>query len=279
MNKKIKKFAVLGHPIKHSLSPQIHSLFANEFSIDLEYKKIDIDQEDFFDSIASLKNEGFYGLNITMPLKYLAFQICNEVTERSSLCKSVNTITFSDKKIIGDSTDGRGLINDLNKKSISIDGKNILLVGAGGAASGVIYDLIQGKPKQIFLTNRTINKASKMQEYWKLFADKNQVILKVIDLNLQKRINFDLVINATSASLSSEDSPISNSIYNCLTNLSVCYDMMYGSKTPFMKEAYKKTDLVYDGIGMLVEQAAVSFNIWHHLNPITKNIEEDLKSL
>ena len=99
MNKKIKKFAVLGHPIKHSLSPQIHSLFANEFSIDLEYKKIDIDQEDFFDSIASLKSEGFYGLNITMPLKYLAFQICDEVTERSSLCKSVNTITFSDKKI------------------------------------------------------------------------------------------------------------------------------------------------------------------------------------
>ena len=112
MKKQIKKFAVLGHPISHSLSPQIHLLFAKEFLITLEYKKFDINPNNFLEKINFLKNEGYCGLNITLPLKNLAFDICDELSERSSLCKSVNTITFSNNNIIGDSTDGRGLIND-----------------------------------------------------------------------------------------------------------------------------------------------------------------------
>jgi shikimate dehydrogenase len=279
MEKKIKKFAVLGHPISHSLSPQIHSLFAKEFLIDLEYKKIDIDQDKFFDNIKRLRDEGYYGLNITLPLKNSAFEICNQLSERSSLCKSVNTITFSDNIIIGDSTDGRGLINDLFNKNINIKGKNIFLVGAGGAANGVIYDLIQSQPKQIFLTNRTFTKAIEMKKHWKLFAEKNQVILEVMDLDFSNKLNFDLIINATSSSLTSQDSPIPDSVFNYLNEKGTCYDMMYGSETPFMKEAYKKTDSVYDGLGMLVEQAAASFNIWYQLNPTTESIQADLKKL
>ena len=120
--------------------------------------------------IKSLKDEGYYGLNITLPLKFSAFQICDELSERSSLCKSVNTLTFLGKNIIGDSTDGRGLINDLSYKKIDIKGKNIFLVGSGGAANGAIYDLIQSKPKKIFLTNRTFTKAIEMKKYWKFFA-------------------------------------------------------------------------------------------------------------
>jgi shikimate dehydrogenase len=279
MKKEIKKFAVLGHPIMHSLSPQIHLLFAKEFAINLEYKKFDINKDNFFENVKRLKIEGYWGLNITLPLKNAGFEICDQLSERSSLCKSVNTITFSGNNIIGDSTDGRGLINDLSNKKINIKGKNIFLVGAGGAANGVIYDLIQNKPKKIFLTNRTFTKAIQMKKYWKVFAEKNQVILEVIDLNFSNKLHFDLIINATSSSLTSQDSPVPYSIFNCLNEHGNCYDMMYGSETPFIKEAYKKTDCVYDGLGMLVEQAAESFNIWHQLNPTTEKVQAALKEL
>ena len=279
MKNKIKKFAVLGHPISHSLSPQIHLLFAKEFAIDLEYKKFDINQDNFSENIEDLKIKGYRGLNITLPLKNSAFEICDQLSERSLLCRSVNTITFSDNSINGDSTDGRGLINDLSNKKINIKGKNIFLVGAGGAANGAMYDIIQSKPKKIFLTNRTIAKAIEMKKYWKSFAEKNQVILELIDLNFSSKHHFDLIINATSSSLISQESPVPDYAFNCLNNKGACYDMMYGSETPFMKEAYKKTEFVYDGLGMLIEQAAASFNIWHQLSPVTKNIEIALKKL
>jgi shikimate dehydrogenase len=277
--KKIKKFAVLGHPISHSLSPQIHLLFAKEFAIDLEYKKFDISQDNFFESVKRLEVEGYHGLNITLPLKNAAFDICDQLSERSSLCKSVNTITFIDNNIIGDSTDGRGLLNDLSNKKINIKGKNIFLVGAGGAANGAIYDLIQSKPKKIFLSNRTFTKVIEMKKYWKSFAEKNQVTLETIDLNFSNTLYFDLIINATSSFLTNQQSPLPEHALNCLNDEGVCYDMMYGSQTPFMKEAYKKTDLVYDGLGMLVEQAAVSFSIWYQLAPTTENIGTALKNL
>ena len=279
MRKEIKKFAVLGHPIAHSFSPQIHFLFAKEFAIFLDYKKFDINQNNFSDNIKDLKIKGYRGLNITLPLKNNAFDICDQLSERSSLCRSVNTITFSDNIIIGDSTDGRGLINDLSNKKINIEGKNIFLVGAGGAANGAIYDLIQSKPKKIFLTNRTLAKAIEMKKNWKLFSEKNHVILELIDLNSSCKHNFDLIINATSSSLVSQDSPVPDYIFNCLSDNGVCYEMMYGSETPFMKEAYKKTESVYDGIGMLIEQAAASFHIWHKLAPATDHIEDALKKL
>jgi len=279
MKKEIKKFAVLGHPIAHSLSPKIHLLFAKEFAIDLEYKKFDINPDNFFVNVKRLEAEGYQGLNITLPLKIAAFAICDQLSERSSFCKSVNTITFLDNNIIGDSTDGRGLLNDLSNKKINTKGKNIFLVGAGGAANGAIYDLIQSKPKKIFLTNRTFTKAIEMKKYWKSFAEKNQVILELIDLNFSGKHHFDLIINATSSSLIGQESPVPDYAFNCLNNKGACYDMMYGSETPFMKEAYKKTEFVYDGLGMLIEQAAASFNIWHQLSPVTKNIEIALKKL
>ncbi|MDA9210538.1 shikimate dehydrogenase [Methylophilaceae bacterium] len=285
MKDKIKKFAVLGHPISHSLSPQIHFLFAKEFSINLEYKKFDIKENNLLERIESLKDEGYFGLNITLPLKYSVFQICDELSERASFCKSVNTITFLKNKIIGDSTDGRGLISDLKNKNVLIKGISILLIGAGGAANGGIYDLIQSRPEKIYIINRTYTKAIEMKKYWELFAKKNQVSLEVIDLNflfsknLSSQYNFDLIINATSSSLTSQDSPIPENTFNFLNKNGNCYDMMYGSETPFMRDAYKKTDLVYDGIGMLIEQAATSFNIWHQLQPSTKNIEVALKDL
>ena len=277
--KKIKKFAVLGHPISHSLSPQIHLLFAKEFAIDLEYQKFDISQDNFFESVRRLEDEGYQGLNITLPLKNAAFDICDQLSERASLCKSVNTITFTDNNIIGDSTDGRGLLNDLSNKKINIKGKNILLVGAGGAANGAIYDLIQSKPKKIFLTNRTSTKVIDMKKYWKSFSEKNQVTLETIDLDFSNKLYFDLIINATSSSLTNLHSTLPEHALNCLKDEGVCYDMMYGSETPFMKEASKKTNSVYDGLGMLIEQAAVSFDIWHQLAPATENIEAALKNL
>ena len=273
MNKLIKKFAVLGHPISHSLSPQIHSLFAKELSITLEYKKFDINQEDFDKHLKNFIKNGFYGLNITLPLKNSAFKICNELSERASLCKSVNTITFLDNKIVGDTTDGIGLVNDLKNKAINLENKNILLIGAGGSANGVLYDLIQTKAKHIFITNRTLSKAFEMKEYWEKFSNNNQVILEVVELNSFSNLNFDLIINATSSFLTNGESPISNNVFNHLNDGGVCYELMYGKETLFMKDASKKTNLVFDGLGMLIEQAAESFYIWHNLKPKIKNVE------
>ena len=280
MNKLNKKFAVLGHPISHSLSPQIHSLFAKEFSIDLEYKKFDVNQDDFDEKLRKFRKEGFYGLNITLPLKNSAFQICDNLSERASLCKSVNTITFLENKIFGDTTDGMGLINDLKNKAVNLKDKNILLVGAGGSANGILYDLIKTKAKIIFITNRTFSKAIKMRDYWLEFSKKNQVSLEVIEsnsfenLNLNLNLNFDLIINATSSFLNNKESPISKNVFNYLNDPGVCYELMYGYKTPFMNEANKKTHLVFDGLGMLVEQAAESFYIWHKLKPRIKNVKK-----
>ena len=117
-----------------------------------------------------------------------------------------------------------------------------------------------------------------MKKYWKFFAEKNQVTLEAIGLDFSNKLHFDLIINATSSSLTTQHSPLSEYAFNCLNDEGACYDMMYGSKTPFMKEAYKKTDSVYDGLGMLVEQAAASFNIWHKLTPATESIVATLKN-
>ena len=150
MTKLNKKFAVLGHPISHSLSPKIHQHFADQFGIQLNYQRIDVQSLNFKKTLSDLKQEGYKGLNITLPLKNLAYEICDELSSRAEQTKSVNTISIINDKLLGDTTDGLGLVTDLLKKNVSLENKKILVIGAGGASNGVMFDLISQNPQSIF---------------------------------------------------------------------------------------------------------------------------------
>ena len=269
MTKLNKKFAVLGHPISHSLSPKIHQYFANQFAINLDYQKIDVEGMNFKKTLIDLKQEGYEGLNITLPLKNLAYEICDELSSRAEQTKSVNTISIKNNKLFGDTTDGLGLVTDLLTKIVSLENKKILVIGAGGASNGIMFDLISQQPQTIFLTNRTIYKSHDMAENWAFLAKDNAVLLNV--LNLGEDITFDLIVNATSSSLGSGSAIFPENLKGHFW-----YDMMYGKQTPFLLMAEQKKAKFSDGLGMLVEQAAAAFNIWHQQKPDTKSIYQTL---
>ena len=181
----------------------------------------------------------------------------------------MNTISIKNNKLIGDTTDGLGLVTDLLTKNVSLENKKILVIGAGGASNGVMCDLISQRPQSIFLTNRTITKSHDMSEYWSSLAKDNNVLLDI--LNLKEDITFDLIINATSSSLGND-----SAIFPENLNGYFWYDMMYGKQTPFLLKAEQNKAKFSDGLGMLVEQAAAAFNIWHHQKPDTKSIYQIL---
>ncbi len=260
-----KKFAVLGHPISHSLSPKIHQYFAGQFGIHLDYHRIDVESTNFKKTLVNLKQEGYEGLNITLPLKNHAYEVCDDLSLKAELTKSVNTISIKNNKLLGDTTDGLGLVTDLLTKNVNLENKKILVIGAGGASNGVMFDLILQHPQTIFLTNRTITKSHDMADYWSSLAKDKDVLLNT--LSPEEDITFDLIINATSSSLGNE-----SAIFPQNLNGNFWYDMMYGKKTPFLIKAEQNKAKFSDGLGMLVEQAAAAFNIWHHQKPDTKSI-------
>ena len=267
MTRKLKKFAVIGHPIAHSKSPTIHEAFASQFGFDISYEKLDVHPDSFGEKIRELKEDEFVGVNITLPFKNRAFEISDHVSELSRLTQSVNTISFKDNKIHGDSTDGQGLIEDLKLNKINLKGMNILLLGAGGAAQGVIFDLIKSQPNSILLHNRTVDRAKKMIDDWSVHANKENIHLAFLDIEEIKQ--FDLVINATSAGIIGNELPMPIHLFSSATTY---YDMTYGSETAFLKEALRVGAKTLDGIGMLICQAAASFKIWHQCEPDVKKV-------
>ena len=269
---KTKKYAVVGHPIKHSKSPIIHQSFAKEFGLDLSYDQVDITPQFFSREIQNLKEQGYLGVNVTLPFKKDAFNLCDELSKKSKLTESVNTLSFKENKCLGDSTDGIGLIEDLRKKNIKLDGAKILLLGAGGAANGVTFDLISQHPKTLHILNRTFKNAELMQNKWVGLAQEKHVHLDAIQLK-DFEGKYDLIINATSAGLVGNKLPIPEDYFNKET---LYYDMTYGIETPFMTASKAKGAKTFDGVGMLIEQAAESFQIWHNLKPNTLNIAEKL---
>ena len=264
MNNQIKKYAVVGHPINHSKSPAIHQCFADEFGLSIRYEKIDINPEHFVDKIHVLRNQNYLGLNITLPFKADAFAMCDEVTATSRMTGSVNTLTFIDGKIYGDTTDGIGIVRDLDAKKIVIKDSHLAILGAGGASNGVMFDMINAGPKSITLANRTKTKADDMVNKWDSFAKGNGVELRVIELHAFNGQGYHLVINGTSSALLDGSSPIADHLFQSET---VYYDMIYGVETRFMLNAKHKGAQYFDGLGMLIGQAAASFTIWHKLEP------------
>jgi shikimate dehydrogenase len=260
----MNKFAVFGNPIKHSLSPQIHQDFALQFEMKIEYEKILA--SDFKSSALNfIENDGV-GFNITVPFKEDAFNFVDSADESAKTAKAVNTILVKDNQTIGYNTDGIGLVNDLTKNiGIDLDDKVILIIGAGGASRGIIPTILKQNPKRVMIANRTASKAQQL-------ANEFSNLGKTCGFGLEKVKNepVDVVINATSSSISGEFPDIAS---GCVKN-AICYDLMYSkTNTPFMDFAENNdAKKVFDGWGMLVEQAAKAFEIWTNKKPNTSNL-------
>lgn len=252
-------YAVMGYPISHSLSPFIHECFAKQINKKLVYEKISVYPHVFEQAVSHFFLRGGKGLNITSPFKERAFVMTDNCTLRSQLAKSANVLTEINGQIQADNTDGIGLVNDL-KSHMTILGKRILLIGAGGAVRGVIQALLNENPAELYLTNRTIEKAYALtREYQSLFVYSQQK-------NESEFQAFDIIINATSIRLVEEETL---NLSACLVgNHTLCYDMAYGQYSFFLEWGKRNgAFLCLNGLGMLMEQAAESFYIWNQVYP------------
>ncbi|MEY3910269.1 MAG: Shikimate dehydrogenase [Pseudomonadota bacterium] len=265
-----KHFAVIGNPIHHSLSPQIHAMFAKEEGLLLDYEAVLSPLDQFQHTIQTLISQKLNGANVTLPFKKEAYQLATTHSQEAKIAEAVNTLEFKDKEIIGHNTDGIGLVRDLEQNlNLNLKSKKILLMGAGGAAESVLYSMLEKNPLEITLTNRTIEKSNVIKNKMHAYATKLNVDLNVVEIAKLPHQYFDVIINATSASLNEADLGLDNKVFHdqCLA-----YDMMYGKETPFIKQAKSQHAKTSDGLGMLVEQAAEAFYIWHHIKPQTKSV-------
>jgi shikimate dehydrogenase len=265
------QYRVFGNPIEHSRSPFIHHVFANQTNQNIEYQKELVALDNFSSTVTAFIKQDGRGANITVPFKEQALALADELSERARLAGAVNTLTFKNGKVFGDNTDGEGLVQDLIRNKVSLSKSKILLLGAGGAAKGVLLPLLAQNPDSITVANRTQSKAELLCQH---FADSRVSASSFLDIADKQ---FDLIINATSASLSGGLPAISDTIIN---NTVTCYDMVYGNdETPFLKWAkVKGAAKVIDGLGMLVGQAAVSFSIWRGVSPETQPVIDELRA-
>jgi len=271
-----KHFAVIGNPIHHSLSPQIHRAFAKETGLHIEYEAILSPPDEFKNTIHKLIAQKLNGANVTLPFKKEAYKLASQHSNHAKIAEAVNTLEFKDDQIIGHNTDGIGLVRDLEQNlNINLKSKRILLIGAGGAAEGVICSLLEKEPSELTLTNRTIEKSHVIQNKMDVHAKSFNVNLNVTEITKCPHQYFDVIINATSASLINAELHMDPKVFHegCLA-----YDMMYGKETSYIREAISQGSKTSDGLGMLVEQAAEAFFIWHHIQPTTKSVIESLRS-
>lgn len=267
------RYAVIGNPIEHSKSPLIHAAFARQTGQDLSYEAILGPLDGFVATMTKFRAEGGKGMNVTVPFKVEAWQASSRLTERARLAQAVNTLKFEgDESILGDNTDGAGLVRDITHNlGCPLRGKTILVMGAGGAARGVLLPLLEQQPASLFIVNRTADKARELQSQ---FSAHGHIEAGGYP-NLEQR-RFDVVINATSSGLSDELPPLPPKIF---APGSLAYDMMYGRETPFMAFARQHgASTVADGLGMLVEQAAESFFLWRGVRPETAPVIGQLRA-
>jgi len=261
------KYAVIGNPIAHSKSPQIHQMFAEQVGEDISYEAIEAPLNGFKNIINKLIENGYKGCNVTVPFKFEAWRL-GASTPRALDAEAVNTLKFENGEIFGDNTDGIGLVRDITQNlGFQIAGKRILLMGTGGAASGVLHPLLDENPQELVSAYRTLEKAQRIEQRIRGTAKFPVTSITFSSYpNLSEKC-FDLIINATSSGLSDEMPPLPHGIF---APGALAYDMMYGRETPFMRFAREHgAAVVSDGLGMLVEQAAESFFIWRGVRPDT----------
>ncbi len=269
----VDNYCVMGNPVAHSKSPQIHAAFADQTQQNIFYQAIQVDDGKFKAALKEFQAQGGKGLNITVPFKGEAWEISENRSNRAERALAVNTISFDDAgNIIGDNTDGVGLVRDLTiNHDISIKDKDILILGAGGAVRGIMDPLFDSEAGRVTIANRTVSRAEKLTD---IFSDRGDI--SACGYDELAGSGFDIVINGTSASLQGEVPPLPE---NLLNDNACCYDMMYSmSDTPFVSwaKAHGATKAI-DGLGMLVEQAAESFFIWRGVRPDTSNIIQLLR--
>jgi len=269
------RYALIGHPVEHSKSPLIHAAFARQTQQELNYQALLAPLDGFSDTVRMFRAEGGRGANVTVPFKIEACSLATRLTERARLAGAVNTLTFVDDAIIGDNTDGIGLVRDLiTNLACPLAGRHVLLLGAGGAARGVLFPLFQTKPVSLTVVNRTIERAQELRTAFAPYA--GQTAFTAGSFQDLGGWEFDVVINATSASLENRTLPLPG---NILAPNALAYDMMYGAgNTPFLDwaRAAGATQLS-DGLGMLVEQAAESFALWRGVRPKSAPILSKLR--
>jgi shikimate dehydrogenase len=270
-----QRFVVVGNPIKHSRSPFIHAAFARQCDVDLEYRALRVERGDFPRAAAAFFAGGGAGMNVTVPFKEEAAALADSLTPRAQRAGAVNTL-WPDAAggLRGDTTDGVGLVRDMVANlGWTLQGMRVLILGAGGAVRGVLEPLLREAPAQIHIVNRTLARAERLVGE---FSSLGRLSAGGYD-DLSAR-EFDLIINASSAGLSGEAPPLPPGV---MTERSCCYDLLYGAApTPFMRwAAHHAAWAVSDGLGMLVEQAAESFYVWHRRRPETGPVIHDLRGV
>jgi shikimate dehydrogenase len=265
----VDRYAVVGNPVAHSLSPRIHASFAAQSGQKISYEAIEIPLDSFVHGIHDLQRQGFSGVNVTVPFKREAWELCNQLTPRAQDAGAVNTLSFMpDGSIAGDNTDGVGLTRDLvDNLGVAIEKQNILLLGAGGAVRGTLGPILALSPGRLSIANRTPQKAVALAQDFANFG-----AIHAIPYETLGSASYDLIINGTAAGLSNQVPPIPDSV---LGENSVCYDMMYNisDTTAFVDWASSRgVKQAFDGRGMLVEQAAEAFHVWRGIHPRTVEI-------
>ena len=266
---KINKLGVIGSPIDHSLSPFIHSRFARQANLNVDYRPYKVEPEEidmFLKDFFADKNA--IGLNVTLPLKKEAFNRCDSTSEEVSFIEASNTLIKKNRSLHGETTDSSGFISDLREKNIELSGRRVLIIGAGDATESILWGITKQTPKHLFINNRTIEKAERLAKKYSQFADINVV-------NDNKNIDVDIIINTSSAGITGkfEDPQIRD-----LNDSIVVYDLNYSiNETPFCKWAKSFTEKSFDGTGMLVHQAAKSFKSWFDYEPNTKNVLHEIE--
>jgi shikimate dehydrogenase len=267
-------YAVLGNPVAHSKSPRIHTLFAQQTGESLDYMAILVPLDGFEAAVAAFLDSGGKGLNITVPFKEQAWQLAASRSPRAERAGAVNTLLlYPDGMHHGENTDGVGLVRDLtDNHGMDLAGRRILLVGAGGAARGVIEPLLDTRPGLLVIANRTVDRAVDLARHFCTLGR-----IEGCGLDDVAGQSFDLVINATAASLAGAVPALPDDVVGSDTG---CYDMMYGTEpTAFMRWALERgAQRVMDGLGMLVEQAAESFYLWRKVRPDTAPVIAALRS-
>lgn len=271
-NERVDRYAVMGNPIAHSKSPQIHRQFATQTGQTLSYEAQLVPEDGFSDAVSKFfSGDNGKGLNITVPFKQEAWRLADTLSERAEKAGAVNTLLLKEGSLYGDNTDGAGLVRDLtHNQGVSLEGKKILLLGAGGAARGVMLPLLGQQPATLHIANRTVSRARALAEQFAAYG-----IIGTSGFDALSD-HFDIVINATAAGLNGEVPTLPDGI---IGKHSTCYDMMYGSKpTAFVNYCNQRNVRhAVDGLGMLVEQAAESFRLWRGVMPVTQAVIEELR--
>jgi shikimate dehydrogenase len=264
----VDRYGVMGYPVSHSRSPVIHRLFALQTNQQMQYELLQVAPDKLEKAIRQFQRTGGKGLNITVPHKTEVAKLVDRMSERASTAGAVNTVTFRDSEMIGDNTDGIGLLRDLEVNlGLELAGMNILILGAGGATRGIIGPLLEMQPRSLRIANRTLGKAQALVDHFGQFGPISACRFNMVPVSEP----YDLIINATSAGVRGETPPYPEA---AVSENTFCYDLSYGlSPTPFSEWArdHGAAKSVM-GWGMLVEQAAESFHIWRGVRPDTKPV-------